>query len=121
MLSYLSMEANALTIHPPFSQFSMMPPTSDDDDDYEDDNYLSIVERILARYPKNCTCPFPYPQHQRKCCHLPKRACIHGQSRCNLPIPITLPPVCGCDGNTYTNACVALVENCVRCWETGPC
>ena len=35
--------------------------------------------------------------------------------------PLILDPVCGCDGNTYTNSCVAYNYAGVTSWRAGPC
>eukprot|EP01032_Pedospumella_encystans_P010629 gene10629-12411_t len=66
----------------------------------------------------DCDC---IPGFGRDCCHIPPFACNPGKIDCKIPWYLPLPPVCGCDGRTYANFCEALFENCVKCWEPGPC
>lgn len=67
----------------------------------------------------DCACLFPTLQPE--CCIVPTATCVPQANQCNVPPYVPAQPVCGCDGNTYENACVALVENCVRCWQVGAC
>lgn len=62
-------------------------------------------------------CPLPI----FGCCKIPPAICNRQNINCNIPEFIPLPPVCGCDGKTYDNACEALFTNCVRCWTRGAC
>lgn len=76
---------------------------------------------MMAEVGLGGDCDCPAPMLGRDCCHIPNGMCNPDKVDCNLPGYLPLSPVCGCDGVTYKNFCVALFENCVKCWEYGPC
>jgi hypothetical protein len=50
-------------------------------------------------------------------CHIPPDSCNPNGVAC----PLDYAPVCGCDNNTYSNACEARYFGCVTTWTEGPC
>lgn len=52
-------------------------------------------------------------------------SCIYescfGPSDPSIACPAVFDPVCGCDGVTYSNACVAESQNGILLWTPGPC
>lgn len=87
------------------------PPSTDTELDEE------VVQAIAPQ--SDCTCQVGHVTAD--CCVVPPPLCTPGKKKCNLPPWAPLPAVCGCDGVTYVNACVAALENCVRCFKPGFC
>lgn len=101
----------ASPIAPPASVPSVTPPTPVSDD---------LIAQNIDLPEADCPCLFP--DSDKRCCYLPDWACKPGEKSCSDLLPdLPIVPVCGCDGKTYLNPCIALVENCLHCWTYGPC
>lgn len=56
-----------------------------------------------------------------KFCRIPEDKCNPDHRVCTLKEIKEYNPVCGCDGQTYENACVARYVNCNSNWTVGVC